>query len=142
MESNALKDNCQRMACVTAFVSVVLLAGCTDSSSPFDYVPVSGKATYEDGTPIKAGIRLQFKSIDQTAIEAAHPRPALTTLDAEGRFENVTSYKYGDGLVPGKHQVAILDADNLVPQEYTNVNTSPLVVDTVSLPLEIKVPKP
>jgi hypothetical protein len=142
MESTALKDNYQSMVCLLALMCVILLGGCKDSSSPFEYIPVSGKATYEDGTPIKAGIRLQFKSLDQNAIEAAHPRPALTTLDAEGRFENVTSYKYGDGLVPGKHQVAILDADNLVPQEYTNVNSSPLIVDTASLPLEIKVPKP
>ena len=118
------------------------LVGCDSGSSPFKYVPVSGKVSYEDGSPIKAGIRLQFKSLDQSAIESAHPRPALTTVDGEGRFENVTSYKYGDGLVPGKHQVAILDADKLVPAEYTNVNTSPLTVDTANLPLEIKVPKP
>jgi hypothetical protein len=118
------------------------LPGCDSGNSPFKYVPVSGKVSYEDGTPIKAGIRLQFKSLDQSAIESAHPRPALTTIDAEGNFENVTSHKYGDGLVPGKHQVAILDADKLVPPEYTNVNTSPLIVDTANLPLEIKVPKP
>ena len=127
---------------VTSLVTV----GCGGSGSPFDYIPVSGQVTYEDGTPIKESLRLQFKSIDQEAVQAAHPRPALTYVDTAGRFDNVTSFKYGDGLVPGKHQVAILDAEVdgklLVPREYTNVNTSPLVIDTADLPLEIKVPKP
>jgi hypothetical protein len=118
------------------------LMGCDSTSSPFEYVPVSGKVTYEDGTPLKANFRLQFKSLDQSAIGSAHPRPALANVDADGRFENVTSYKYGDGLVPGKHQVAIFDADKLVPSEYTNVNLSPLVVDTAEIPFDIKVPKP
>ncbi len=120
--------------------------GCDGGASPFAYVPVSGQVTYEDGTPIKENIRLQFVSLDQPAVGASHARPALTTVNAQGRFENVTSYKYGDGLVPGRHRVAILDAEEngklLVPQECTNVNTTPLKVDTATLPLVIKVPKP
>ena len=124
------------------------LAGCGDSGSPFDYIQVSGQLVYEDGSPIgKDNMRVQFVSIDQSTVGQAHPRPALASLDREGRFESVTSYKYGDGLVPGKHKVAILDAEDpsgklLVPLEYTNVNSSPLIISTEDLPLEIKVPKP
>ena len=40
-------------------------------------------------------------------------------------FDCVTSYKYGDGLVPGKHKVVIQAADErdgkpVVPKEYAN----------------------
>lgn len=131
-----------------ACIGLLLAAGCNDSQSPFKYVPVSGRITYEDGTPLgKANMRLQFVSLDQSNIAESHPRPGMTTVDPEGRFDNATSYKFGDGLVPGKHAVAILDAEDaagklLVPQEYTNAKSSPLVVDTNDLPFDIKVPKP
>jgi hypothetical protein len=34
---------------------VFLSTGCGGSGSPYDYVPVSGKVTYEDGTPLPIG---------------------------------------------------------------------------------------
>ena len=129
-------------------LGLLLIVGCSDSQSPFAYVPVSGQVTYEDGTPIgKGNMRIQFSSVDQSPIAESFPRPGLTTIDQNGHFDSATSYKYGDGLVPGKHKVAILDALDesgklLVPKEYTNVKSSPLLVSTDELPLEIKVPKP
>jgi hypothetical protein len=59
----------------------------------------------------------------------------------------VTSYKYGDGLVPGRHKVAIEQVKDkngrlLVPKELTNVATTPLEVNTDDAPFDIKVPKP
>jgi len=138
-------------------ISVVLLfvapmcQGCGDDS-PFDYVPVSGMLTYDDGTPIPAGgIELQFFAQDAKPVNGAHPRPAGTKVDANGGFANVTSYKYGDGLVLGKHKVSIdyaTDAKGklLVPKDYTHGGTTPLIVeiteDSADVPLEIEVPRP
>lgn len=125
---------------------MVVWPGC-GSNSPFEYVKVSGKLTYEDGTPIPAdGIKLVFNS-QAPPIGDAHPRPGSAMVSASGEFNDVTSYKYADGLVPGKHKVSILyatDADGklLVPVEYTKANTTPLMVDTADAPFEIKVPKP
>lgn len=127
--------------------AVIHLMGCR-SNGPFQYIPVHGQLTYEDGSTIPAkGMRLQFEPLDVTAKNGMFPRTASTGLDAEGRFGEVTSYKYGDGLVPGRHKVAIAyatDAEGklLVPKECTNLATTPLVVDTAELPLAIKVPKP
>jgi hypothetical protein len=128
-------------------LAVVLGSGCGGTGSPFDYVKVTGKLTYEDGTPIPAkGIKLVFDS-QAPPVGDAHPRPGSAMVDANGDFKDVTSYKYADGLVPGKHKVSILYATDeagklLVPSEYTKANSTPLVVDTANLPLEIKVPKP
>jgi hypothetical protein len=92
-------------------------------------------------------VRLHFDAQDAPVVENAHPRPAVANVNEKGEFDCVTSYKYGDGLIPGKHKVAIeqaLDRDGklLVPKEYTSIATTPLVVDTNDSPLEIKVPKP
>jgi hypothetical protein len=116
--------------------------------SPFKYVKASGKLTYEDGSVIPSRIiRLQFASQDAPAVEGAHPRPAIANVSEQGEFDCVTSYKYGDGLIPGKHKVAVEQATDakgqlLVPKEYTSIATTPLLVDTANSPLEIKVPKP
>jgi hypothetical protein len=128
-----------------------LLLGCSDGN-PFAYVPVSGKLSYDDGMPIPAGgIRLQFFLQDVAPVDGAYPRPAAADVDQTGAFSCVTSYKYGDGLSPGKHKVSIdyaTDAKGklLVPKEYTHGGTTPLIVeiteDSVDAPLEIKVPRP
>ena len=121
-------------------------AGC-GSSGPFDYVPVEGTVTYEDGTALPVDqFLLQFVS-QAPAKETAFPRPATAIVDGSGAFDAVTSYKYGDGLIPGKHKVAVLDATGtngqlLVPREYTNIATTPLMIDTNDAPLAIKIPQP
>ncbi len=126
---------------------MALSLGCGGSSSPFDYVSVEGKLSYEDGTPIPAGgIKLIFDS-QAPPIGDAYPRPGTVIVGPEGRFQEVTSYKYGDGLTPGKHKVTIHYATDkqgklLIPREYTRGVTTPLVVDTADLPLNIKVPRP
>lgn len=122
-------------------------AGC-DSNSPFDYKKVSGKVTYDDGTFIPAGgMQLRFAAQDAPKLENAFPRPAVANVNGKGEFDCVTSYKYGDGLIPGRHKVSIEvgsgpGGEPLVPNEYTSIATTPLVIDTADAPLEIKVPKP
>ncbi len=126
---------------------VVLLGatfGC-GSGSPYTYQKVEGRISYEDGTPLPGSVVLRFVAQDAPTVAGAVPRPAMANADAQGRFDCVTSYKYGDGLIKGKHKVAIEvspDAKPIVPKEYTNAATSPLIIDTANTPLEIKVPKP
>jgi hypothetical protein len=125
---------------------LLLLAGC-GSDSPFKYVRASGRIGYDDGTPIPGGCRLTFFSQDVAAVGTAHPRPGMTSVGPDGKFDCVTSYKYGDGLVPGKHKVVIQAAADrggipVVPKEDTNAETTTIIVDTKDLPFDIKVPKP
>jgi hypothetical protein len=123
-----------------------LLIGCA-SGSPFEYEKVSGKITYEDGTPIPGGgLRLRFISQDAAPVDQAYPRPAFANVDAQGVFDYATSYKHGDGLIPGKHKVSLerdsdLNSQPAVPKEYLSINTTPLIVDTADAPFKIKVPK-
>lgn len=125
---------------------VVVLAGC-GSDSPFSYVRASGHISYEDGSPIPGGIRLVFVPQDIAPVGNAHPRRGMADVDTSGKFDCVTSYKFGDGLVPGKHKVVIQGAADrggqaAVPKEDTSEESTKLVVDTKEIPFDIKVPKP
>lgn len=133
-------------------ITIALICCCSaigcGSGGPYDYEKVSGKITYDDGTAIPGGgLRLRFVAQEAPQVENAFPRPAFANVDSNGEFENVTSHKFGDGLIPGKHKVAIEkegmpDARAPVPKEYLSINTSPLTVDTADAPFHIKVPKP
>jgi hypothetical protein len=128
-------------------LSSLVCLGC-GSGSPFDYVEASGRVAYEDGTTIPAGgMRLLFTAQDAPKVEGVFPRPAVAEVNDKGEFTCVTSYKYCDGVIPGRHKVVVEQAKdktgrNLIPKEYTSITTTPLVVDTEQLPFEIKIPKP
>jgi hypothetical protein len=130
---------------LASLVLISFAAGC-GSGGPFEYVPVSGKVTYEDGSPLPGAFKLIFIAQDAAAVEGAHPRPARANVDAQGAFDCVTSHKYGDGLIPGKHKVVLQigsgDGKPAVAREYSSSESTPLVIDTADAPLEIKVPKP
>lgn len=126
------------MCCVTV--------GC-GSSGPFDYVPVDGNVTYEDGSLLPGQFKLIFVAQDAAEVAGAVPRPAQANVDDKGHFDCVTSHKYGDGLIPGKHKVVVQVArragdKQVIANDYTNSETTPLIIDTADAPLEIKVPKP
>lgn len=148
-DSKELPAADQGPAIARRWLASLLLAcvGC-GGGAPFDYIPVSGRVTYEDGTPIPArGIRLTFQPQDVKPVGDMFPRAGDAEIDAEGNFANATSYKYGDGLIPGKHKVAIFYATDaqgnlLIPNDYARPETTPLMIDTAKLPLEIKVPRP
>lgn len=126
----------------------VMAFGC-GTSSPFDYQPTSGTITYEDGQPISpGGLELCFAAQVESPDGEAYPRTAIAHVDGSGKFNEVTSYKFGDGLIPGKHKVFIKsgagpDGKPLVSKEYASVDSTPLLVDSSSTDvLEIKVPRP
>jgi hypothetical protein len=127
------------------FLSCILL-GC-DSSGPFSYVPASGKISYDDGAPLPSELTLVFIAQDAPEVKNLVPRAGIANVNASGVFDSVTSHKFGDGLIPGKHKVVIQlprgqNAQPIVRQEYTSDETTPLIVDTADAPFDIKVPKP
>jgi hypothetical protein len=132
---------------LAVLLACCFLIGC-GPGGPFEYEKVSGKITYDDGSPIPGGgLRLRFIAQDAPQVENAFPRPAFADVDAQGEFASVTSYKPDDGLIPGKHKVAIEkegspDARPPVPKEFLSITTTPLVIDTADSPFHIKVPKP
>jgi hypothetical protein len=138
-----------RVYSIVAAALIASLTGC-GSGKPWDTVAVSGKLTYDDGSPIRASsIKLYFAPQTPPADAKTFPKQGSVGVNsADGTFDNITTYKYGDGLIPGKHKVVIAaydggrDLSPKVPKEYTTVATTPLEVDTADSPLEIKIRKP
>jgi hypothetical protein len=138
-----------RTKLLVAWCFLAGLGGC-GSDAPFEYVPVRGTIKYEDGELIPAeSIRLTFDPLVAPLDEKTYPRKGSASVDvATGGFTSVTSYKPGDGLVAGEHKVIVttLDRDGnvapLVPREYEQAGTTPLVIHTDDSPLDLRVPRP
>lgn len=134
---------------VLLLLALAACVGCSGGDSPFKSVPVTGKVLYDDGTPIPvAGMKVYFHS-QQPPIDGKHPRPATVDVGADGTFENVTTYKFADGLVLGKHKVTLVAMENgklspKIPADCSKPATSPLVIEVTKSgqQLEITVPKP
>ena len=83
----------------------------------------------------------------EAAVARRHGVCTMTPSNGEGVFTCATSYKYGDGLIPGKHKVALqyaTDANGklLIPKEYASLATTPLIVDTGEGAIDVRVPRP
>ena len=107
---------------------------------------VSGSVAYDDGSPIPADqIQLRFDSLEEPIDAKTHPRPGMATTGPDGTFSVVTTNKYGDGLIRGKHKVKVsattASGEPLVPVIYNGMD-SPLEVDSADAPFEIRVPRP
>jgi len=134
---------------VVATAVLVVLSGCDRNASPFDSVPVTGQVMYEDGSPIPVqGMTIFFHCLEPP-IDGMHPRPATVGVGPDGTFENVTTYKYADGLVLGKHKVSLVSRKGdkpapEIPREYSLPDKTPIVVEVTESGqhLEIKIPKP
>lgn len=142
--ASILPVNCRRLL-LMACCLLTLLAGCGGGS---DYVKVSGKVTYEDGSLIPDqridvvfypgdGIRPQDEA-GKAKTNWRVGRGMVNIID--GTFDSVTSFRYGDGIMPGKHRVGV-EAPG-VPREYASAKTTPLVVDTKDSPFTLLVRKP
>lgn len=134
----------------TSLLVLVATLGC-GPAAPYDIVPVTGKVTYEDGTPIPAdSVTILFES-EAPAVDAkTHPKAGRAELNSDGTFDTVTTSKAGDGAIVGRHKVVILPKDKqqiltkAVPREYTNKRDTPLKVDIQpgGASLEFKIQKP
>lgn len=125
------------------------VSGC-GSTNPFEQVPVSGTLKYDDGTLIPAEmIILKFEPLTAPLDDKTFPPAGMSYVNVEdGSFDVVTSHKYADGLVRGKHRVLVAattssgDLTQLVPPEYIDSDRTPLIVDTADTPFQLVVRKP
>ena len=126
-----------RTVCIL-FGMLLITVGC-GSSDPFSYVKVSGKVSYEDGSPIRAH-RVTLTFVPQMGpVEGRfYPRSGWAEANVDdGTFHTVTSHKYGDGIVRGKHKVLVHTYDEqnqpmeLVAPAFSDIISTPLLVDTV-----------
>lgn len=145
--SKCLAPSSARKCLAHALLATGMLVtlGC-GSEDLYSYIPVSGRVLYDDGTPLPTSVRVAFVSEAPAVDGKYHARNAYGFTDQDGRFEAVTSRKYGDGIVPGKHKVLILlntpNASDVVPPMYTDVQTTPLEVDAADAPFEFRIHKP
>ena len=125
------------------------IAGC-GPDNPFELVQVSGTLAYDDGTLIPAElIILKFEPLADRRDAKTYPPAGMSYVNvADGTFDVVTTHKYADGLVRGKHRVLVSattasgDATTLVPAEYLDSDRTPLLVDTAESPFRLVVRKP
>jgi hypothetical protein len=85
-----------------ACLLIPLLCGCRHSHLP-PTVPVRGVVTF-DGQACPGPGGLRFMPV--TVQEGLPRRPGRAAFDKDGRFE-VTSFREGDGLVPGTYRVQV-----------------------------------
>lgn len=79
----------------------LLSVGCGGNGLPM--TPVSGKVTFDGGPPPAAG-RITFTPSEIT--DDLPRRPGLGRFGTDGEFV-VTSFREGDGLVPGTYEVKV-----------------------------------
>ena len=94
---------CQNAMRLGAVLVLVCVVGCGEPGTA-PTVKVTGTVTY-NGDPVEGA---------SVAFIPESGRPASGTTDASGKF-TLTTFKSGDGAVPGKHAVAITE-----PSEDTN----------------------
>lgn len=120
--------------------------GC-GSGNPYALVPIEGKITYEDGTPIP-NLQLSFKSTEPPLDGKTYPRPTTTTIADDGTIEYATTNVYGDGIIAGEHKVIVQSRNAKmaitkdVPIKYGKEQTTPLTVNTAEMPFNILIEKP
>ena len=121
--------------------------GC--DSRPFDFTRVSGVVRYEDGEPLPVDeFRLKFVPLVDSPDGKHFARGATAEVGPGGEFRIVTTQRYNDGLIAGRHKVYLRvgrgpDGQPLVPAPYTDPDSTPLEIDTADgRRLEIVVPRP
>lgn len=135
---------CSNFRCSLALISglsvLVCATGC-GSNTPFDFVPVHGKVTYEDGSRIDADrILLTFNPIISGEMGKTVPPGGQTSVNVQdGTFSGVSSHRANDGLAVGRHKVVIVSfkkgaaaPSSAVPSIYNKESSTPLEVEVNS----------
>jgi hypothetical protein len=88
-------------------------------------VPVSGKVTFGHG-PCPAAGSIAFAPVATS--EGVARRPATATFSTDGKFQ-ATSFKSGDGLLPGRYRVMVScwtgEPTNSDPSSFERFNSVP-----------------
>ena len=126
-----------------AVVLTVALFGC-GQKDPFPLAPVAGKITYTDGSPIKADqIVVRFFPQGVAIQGKVAPRVGETRADvSDGSFADFTTWKYGDGVMIGKHKVVAIalriaahggeEPSDAIHKRYRDAKTTPLEVEVTA----------
>ncbi len=132
-------------------LGLTLVAGCGEKS-PYTVVPVSGKVTYDDGTPIPGtDIQIVFVPQAQPINPKEYPRRAYGTVSrSDGRFDQMTTNQFGDGVTVGPQKVMVISLNEqgkpsgAVPAQYADPVETPLTADVTSggSPYAFQVAKP
>ncbi len=93
---------------ILGVVWLVTASGC-GSNEPFSYRKVTGTVKYDDESLIQAArLEVAFHPLIPPKDPKTHPRPGVAEVDlATGTINEVTSHKYGDGVVAGEHKVTV-----------------------------------
>ena len=122
--------------CLGILFLSLLLAGCGGNRRP-QTIPVEGVVTFGGGPWPKPGM-LRFTM--EMPSSGMPYRPATAAFDTDGTLLNVSTFKKGDGLVPGKHQIGVEcwefppsqlggpPAKSYVPHRYRSPSTSGLTL--------------
>ncbi len=84
-----------------ALLALLVLVGCGHRGP--EIVPVQGTITFGGGSWPKPG-RLYLTV--ESSVQGLPSRPATATFDAAGNL-TVTTFRPGDGLIPGKYRIAV-----------------------------------
>lgn len=129
-------------------VGLVAAVGC-GSNEPFSYRRITGTVKYDDETLIQAD-RLEVTFHPQTPPKdpKTYPRPGVADVDrSTGTIQEITSHKYGDGVVAGEHKVTVQtygsdgQPTDILRAEYTDVSTTPLTYSTSDRSATIRLKK-
>ncbi len=88
---------------IPSFVVLLVAAGC-ESQQPRTF-PVRGKVTYQDGTPVTAGM-VEFEPAPQEGAPLAERYNARGRIHDDGSY-SLTTFREGDGAVAGRHRVIV-----------------------------------
>jgi hypothetical protein len=117
-----------------AILLVFSMSGCGDNLPK--RVPVSGHVSI-DGKPLETG---------SLFIQTPGQRSSYAKIGPGGKF-SVTTFTENDGLMPGKHQVAVICKEDpnsttikwLVPKKYSNILTSGLEFEITGSTNDLKI---
>jgi predicted small lipoprotein YifL len=138
-------NNCRNVRFASALIAALSIfasiTGC-GSNAPFDFVPVHGKVTYEDGSLIKAeSILVTFNPIVLKEKGKMVPPGGQTYVNVQdGTFSGVSSHRKDDGVAVGRHKVVVVAFEkgpNGSPVPSSSV--PPIYRQESSTPLEIEV---
>ena len=140
MCSGTLSRTMRALACLSVATVFWGMSGC-GGSDPYKAVPVSGKVTFEDGTPIPVGrMTVVFTSLTPPVEKNVIPRPAQAEVKvADGTFSEATTHRLGDGLILGRHTVEAFSYDGKGKLVKLAINPTEIKVSKKSTVFEFKV---
>lgn len=132
----------------TGCALLLSLVGC--GKGPYGTTKISGTITYDDGSLIPAErIEIRFISQEPPLDGKTYPRIGYAEVnEADGTFDEVSTYAFADGIIKGKHKVAAmsLDAKNeptpAIPEPFRSPDTSGIEIESSQAPFKLLIKRP